>query len=294
MEKLIELRKKLGLEEGKHDFGNQSILKKLEGDGIEIPANEIINKIRIADGYESFLADDKENLVIVHISDTKKNEIYLKDSSLERPPYGDKGPKFHFIWCSTLEQMVRGNRYEKYVLSRKKDGLFTVQANGYRNKRLENVKLFVCRNCLKQSYYNKYNWSPKEQKTNIVKNFDIGKYIKETEKDIKEKGTTFRPIRKIPEYTSENVPSNDYSDDWHEISQRLKAENNYRCSRCGADMNQKPEGLHVHHKNMLRFDNSRQNLEVLCALCHKEHHPTMYVRPDIKYFIIAARGTGLS
>lgn len=57
-------------------------------------------------------------------------------------------------------------------------------------------------------------------------------------------------------------------------------------------MADKKEGLHIHHVNGMKRDNSRKNLRVLCALCHRDvdaHHKTMNIKPDIERYITLHR-----
>jgi len=54
---------------------------------------------------------------------------------------------------------------------------------------------------------------------------------------------------------------------------RLKAieRDSYKCTMCGF-----MEGLHVHHKDKNRKNNSLENLQTLCAGCHSRIHNTLY------------------
>ena len=66
-------------------------------------------------------------------------------------------------------------------------------------------------------------------------------------------------------------------------------------SKIYVQMSEKKEGLHTHHINGVKHDNSRRNLSVLCALCHKdvdEHHRTMHIKPDIERYINLHRKSG--
>lgn len=68
--------------------------------------------------------------------------------------------------------------------------------------------------------------------------------------------------------------------DWIGVPEYWGAGNNYRkiafsqkpmkCERCGYD--EHPAGIVVHHKDRDRTNNSIENLEILCAICHNIEH----------------------
>ncbi|MBC6414264.1 MAG: hypothetical protein GDA45_05215 [Chromatiales bacterium] len=173
---LIKLRESLGIEEGNYNFRRDSILKKLEDDGVEIEADEI--KIYYDRHNNRFKY--KGETVIVYIIDPHRPADYLLDPKLRRGKK-DKYPKFHFRMCQTLIEMLEKGRYdERYILARSRDGLFTVHAReeigGHSYKLDERVKLYVCRYCLREEDYNGYLENT-EQRTNIVENFNLGEFL---------------------------------------------------------------------------------------------------------------------
>ena len=100
------------------------------------------------------------------------------------------------------------------------------------------------------------------------------------------------PNRLVSEKGRQGELVNDYTADFPEISRQLREKNNWKCSCCGVDMYNMKKGLHVHHINRIKYDNSPQNLKVLCALCHKgvdKAHSRMYVAQDIREFICCNR-----
>ena len=50
----------------------------------------------------------------------------------------------------------------------------------------------------------------------------------------------------------------------------IMEERGYKCERCGYDKEQCV--LHAHHKDRDKKNNSRNNLEILCANCHYIEH----------------------
>ena len=177
---LIELRERLSLAEGDHNFRNEHVLRKLKGSGIEIPADKI--KIYFDSKRKGFFIEG--NRAIVYIQDPKRSKEYLIDESLKRDEK-EKYPKFHFDWCKTLQHMDNKNRYDdRYVLAISQDGLFTVHArepDGQSYKLDERVKLYVCRYCLSERDYNGYRTADEQQKTQIVKDFDLKNFLAQEE-----------------------------------------------------------------------------------------------------------------
>lgn len=305
---LIALREKLGFDLVEHSFNVEvSSISEIEiqlesEDGITVSAEEI--EVDSSTGLLTYSG----HLVIVYISDTYKSEEYLKNNDLLRPDKSGKlvtkGPKFHFTWCRTLENMKKRKRYERYVMLRNKDNKFKVQARDDRHSDAyvldETVRLFPCMNCLagcrpsvnEEFGYDGYSkrW-PLQKKYEASENFDIGTFLDEnygTLKTILHSST----IKQKPKHTDRSVGANNYTADFVEISKNLRREHNWICSKCGVDMSQKKKGLQVHHMNGIKNDNSKNNLQVICALCHKnidESHSTIHVDSDIKKFILQAR-----
>tara|TARA_B100001093_G_C26844049_1_gene1021914 strand:+ start:119 stop:1057 length:939 start_codon:yes stop_codon:yes gene_type:complete len=232
----------------------------------------------------------KGQLAILYITDTHKTEEYLKDNNLVRTGKNsreeEKGPKFHFSWCRTLEQKKRDGSFEaRYVMLRNKSGKFIVQAKDEITKESykldEPVKLFVCKNCLEGALgintenkfgYKGYskNWS-KEEKREAVNNFNIQAYLDENE-------SVLNDIKYKTKYEDRTAPTNNYTSEWKEISRKLREKHSWKCTSCWVNLSKKKTLLHTHHRDHDKTNNSPSNLEVICALCHKEkHHPRMHV-----------------
>jgi len=307
-QKLVSLRESLNIDLVNNTFEIKAnpiseIEIQLESaEGITVSADEIDKEA------QGSLLSYKGVLAIVYIADTGKPEWYLKDNNLlrkfKRKYEEEKSPKFHFSWCRTLEDMKSKNRYDRYVLLRNKNNKFKVWSKEDRYSSPvevdELVRLFPCKYCLagdlafadEKSGYKEYStkWA-QDQKRTAVEKFNIGDFLEENQ-------GTFNTIkyahsiRKKTKYTDQNVPVNDYTSSFREISRRLRADANWICSKCKVDMKQKKEGLHVHHKNGVKNDNSARNLQVLCALCHQgidSFHAGMGIKENIKTFIIKNR-----
>jgi 5-methylcytosine-specific restriction endonuclease McrA len=64
-------------------------------------------------------------------------------------------------------------------------------------------------------------------------------------------------------------PSTDYyAQDWEAISNSLRAEMDWCCERCGINLGNRHDLLHVHHRDRNKLNNERWNLLVVCARCH--------------------------
>src|SRR5690348_12500442 len=61
-----------------------------------------------------------------------------------------------------------------------------------------------------------------------------------------------------------------YPEDWPVLSRRLREEMDWQCELCGRSFRDRPDRLHVHHRSGVKSDNSRSNLQVLCADCHAQ------------------------
>lgn len=166
-------------------------------------------------------------------------------------------PKFHICKCSTYEQMVRSNRKYRYVVASRDDGIFVINKGyGKKNWQQSNEKLEVCKNCLKAIY-----WRGE---------FSLKKFFAKYPKN----------ILNVNGHLKDNIaPLNDYPDNWNEISAKIRAKANYICASCGKNFKNIPGFLHVHHKNGLKYDISRENLVVLCENCHSKqpYHSHMII-----------------
>ena len=170
-------------------------------------------------------------------------------------------PKYHVSDCKTLEKMRDGGRFDRYVTSNKNDGNFTVVPYDHetrnRDKKMR-ASLQPCRNCLSKINYNGYVNSSKLKQDEIVKNSDLENFFAEF-------SATFRSL---PRYNEETYPSGGYPNNWSQITNAKREQNEWKCSCCKVDLYKNKHLLHTHHKDGVGGNVRDKNLVVLCLLCH--------------------------
>jgi len=277
----------VGCERTTYDFTRPPMLRRLEGNGIKFDS---LDEIKTLDGDHPYLVHNGF-ITTVHIFDTNQHIDYLSNPNLFIDGQ-EKQPKFHFLECHTLERMRHNNHFDDhYASSRNKEGLFIIQGldDNENPCRLEGIKLFVCRNCLRAENYKGYPDADPNTRTDIVREFNIGQFLDDKDAELGE----LARIQNMPRHNENNAPVNGYNPDFPMISAGLRERHDWCCSKCQVDMSEMHGGLHVHHKNLLRYDDRPSNLEVLCALCHKTIHPQMYVDNNIKNYILEQRRNAL-
>ncbi len=171
-------------------------------------------------------------------------------------------PRFHFAFCRTLERMRRINRWNKYVVANRDDGIFAVNVVGGQI-RSESLPLNVCQNCLDHITWKGFCWDWRgEARVRAVQEFRLADFFSEYPKDL---------ISSVPQYTADVAPINDYTSDWAVVSEGLKLERNFQCDSCRIQLvGVRRKFLHVHHADGQKFNNNAENLIVLCIACHAE------------------------
>jgi len=192
--------------------------------------------------------------IIVHIKDTQKS----KETNLYSP---EDSVRFHLSDCRTLQDMRRKGRYERYVASRRMDGLFKVDWRDHITKKTGEVEaaLKVCKNCLDSLDYEQYS-SHKSLRKHIWTEFSIDSFFRDY--------STFFPF--TPSRTDTTALVDQYIKDWPRISRFTRDARGWTCECCHVNLKDKEDQklLHVHHRNGVKTDNTDKNLEALCALCH--------------------------
>lgn len=257
-----------------------------------LPKFKILERILRTEGIEvsidelktvgPYLTYKDEHLVILYI----KNSNSSTEELINNTPSSRNTPKFHIAWCKKVNEMFHNKRLDRYVVSQSDNNLFQVESreeNDNVRHMLEDIQLFPCQYCLdKLSYrgfsYEDQRWS---ERLDQVEDFNIKEYLEENRGNL----TVWKHL---PKFKASDKVSGTYTVGFIEISRRKREKNSWKCSTCKVDMNEKKEGLHCHHINGVKSDNSWSNLKVLCALCHKnvdEYHSHMTVRPEIEHYI---------
>jgi hypothetical protein len=192
--------------------------------------------------------------------------------------------KYHIFECKTLTEMRENKHIKNYSISSRIDNKFFYRIHT-NNKIIEknDQELFICKNCLE--IYNNYITTinkriinPNEfNKNNLLSDFISNDFIKINNDQVIKLNSDFL-------YDFESIP-NRYSDDWKNVSMRLKIKNNYECNNC----NWKPPNdkqkrfIHVHHLNYQKFDNNENNLKVLCIECHSNQDLHQHIQNSSDY-----------
>lgn len=243
------------------EWNSINIDKILVTTGIEIPPDEIEYA---ADGTLEYAG----RKVVVYIRD----QYRLSDATREQLN------RFHVADCVTLQDMRRDNRYERYVVTNRKDGKFIVNFLHDQVKEVER-ELYVCKYCLGRLNYNGYRRRGYSGQNAIRNYFDLRAFFEKYDSQ----------ITKVPTHTDITAPVNTYPPNWEQISYRYKEKRNWECEECGIALGGEDSKrfLHVHHKNGLKYDNYDENLLSLCIRCHanKPQHHQIRSNPDYREYM---------
>lgn len=235
-------------------------IKRLREDGIDVAFDDI--RV-LEDGTLSY----KDKRVL----------LYIRDVNSSQPT-----PKFHLVFCRTLNTMQRNKRWRRYVVANRDDGLFQVNFIDSGAKP-QFVHLDVCQNCLGHLGWSGFNSSwPADQKAEAVRSFTLTDFFEQFPRDL---------FGVKPEFTAETAPLNDYTDDWPDVSEAAKRSKEYKCEACTAQLKGlDSKYLHTHHRNGQKNDNSPDNLEVLCIACHAEEPLHAHLKAYPAYLEFMQRG----
>lgn len=270
-ERLTELRNKMGAElvswssMRRWSQFDPDEWRRLQSLGIEVPLEDVVPA---DDGTLEYRG--------------QKVVLYIRDQRISMKYKGTPGGgyRYHVADCHTLKKMREHGRYERYVVSTRKDGKFVVNTFNYDQIVEKDVEkeIPVCKNCLKELNYKGYgSAATSEKKDQTWKGFNLIEYFNKYSTKI----WTF------PKHSEHTAPLNTYSDDWDEVSTRYRRTLNWRCEQCGTELIAHKTYLHVHHKNGVQSDNRRENLEALCIKCHAEkpNHQQLRKAPDYASYL---------
>jgi 5-methylcytosine-specific restriction endonuclease McrA len=104
----------------------------------------------------------------------------------------------------------------------------------------------------------------------------------------------FADDRELEAQVTQEILLDDFGGDFGEHAAEAMALAHYRCTQCGIDLSAEKlrRFLHVHHKDVVKFDNPLAQLVVLCIGCHANQpgHDLMRALLDFSEFSVLARG----
>ncbi|WP_226092794.1 HNH endonuclease [Dickeya oryzae] len=245
-----------------------------------LPTNkieEILNPIQDPPGHKSkpkvegkfFVGENGERVI-----------IYKREPSYHHGQY--TLPKYHIANCSTLKEMWTANRSKNYIRTSRSDGLFVINNKNSDTGEIERniVRLKVCKLCLELINWDDYKSKTYTEKNMSVDEFDLEAFFEKYPTS----ATTYRP-----EKTDNEITTNDYPENFDEISINYRSAKNWRCEACNTDLSaeRRRRFLHVHHRNGQKNENQHSNLQALCIECHAQqpHHEHMRNHLDLSLFL---------
>lgn len=254
---------------GENDLSPRAqLLDELEAGGISINLEDV------EPGPGGLLSYNGEQ-VILYIKDTRASKETLKYSP-------EDSRRFHIAECTTLENMREKGRFERYIVTRKHDGLFLVDWIDYDTGETGEIEaeLMVCKNCLGKINYENYK-KTKSIRNSVWAGFEISRFLRDY--------STF--FVKLPSRSDKTALVDRYVEGWGELSKDVKTARGWTCENCKVNLSSTPRLLHTHHKNGVKTDNKDKNLKAVCAVCHSQEpmHNHLKVKAAERQAIISAR-----
>lgn len=248
------------------DFEEISI--RLE-QGIDVSLDEV--------DWTNGLLSYKGQQVLLYIRDNTR-----RDGVLQNP---EAGNRYHVAYCRTLDEMRQRKKYERYVSTTRRDGLFTIDYMAQNGRPASTESgLCVCKNCLGLLAYKEFRQG---QPAGVWINFDLEEFFGLY--------STFFPSR--PTRTDVTSTLSHYVPDWSRISTMVRSARGWTCEDCRVCLSDPPmrKWLHVHHESGVKTDNLMSNLKVLCIECHAKQwgHQTMKVPEEARRALARLRSGAL-
>lgn len=250
----------------------EAIIKDILIGGVEIDASEV----ELTGPFLTYRGVQ----AILYIKDTMQTIDTIQHDK-------HKAKKFHVVWCKTLEQKHQDGSFQRYIMTRRADGIFKIDAflDEYKTKKIESEEeLYACQNCLRKiDYQNFERLKNQEERRAAAQNFDIGEFLDEFEGVVR--------YLDLPMGTDKTEPLAEYNAEFARRSPIVKNNADYRCEECGVDLRNHKKYMHCHHKDHRKHNNALENLAAICALCHRDnHHKSMYVSREDELEIKKLRG----
>ena len=128
-------------------------------------------------------------------------------------------------------------------------------------------RLYVCQVCLNMLNYKQCRISRTARQIREI--FSLHEFFE----------TYSSCFRYLPKRTKMDASEYGYAANWNSISLELRTNARWRCSECAVDLNNHRQLLHVHHRDGIKGNNNKDNLQVLCKACHRLQpmHDHLYV-----------------
>ena len=149
--------------------------------------------------------------------------------------------KFHFKWCSVLDEMDKKGRRARYK------GKHDIWNPSFGSSNGGRERLGVCKVCLREFTF--------KGRTPHVGSFNLKEFFE-----------TYG-LQNLKKPTHQ-IYRGCYTEDWQRIAVERKESANWVCEKCGEDFSEQKSLLHAHHINGVKDDNRMKNLAVLCYRCH--------------------------
>ncbi|MCX4030330.1 HNH endonuclease [Endozoicomonas sp. SM1973] len=190
---------------------------------------------------------------LLYIPDHKNIEAALKD--------GSEGNKFHVAECKKIIEMREKDSGDRYIVTTGTSGKFKIYGERRSNKKeiSGEVKLRVCKLCLRYLNYNGYANAPLEAKEEIVSKFDLKEFF----------STYSSMFQHLPREQFAHRHRG-YDDDFYERSKACRKRVNYTCQNCNVNLRTKKHLLDAHHPERIKSNSSIQDLIALCKDCHRK------------------------
>jgi hypothetical protein len=236
-----------------------------------------LQKLSSIEGLERTLEDiemDEHGLMYI---DGQPVILFIKDTwntadMLNHDPKGPNRIRFHVVGdCTTMEQMKRRKRYDRYTFTANQGGKFLLFA---RKEKYSNLKvkvtaeLAVCMNCLIRLKYKGSGHDgigkPNNETRAAKEKFNIKNFF----------NNFVQTLISKPKFSEISYPEPEYTAEFEMIKKKLKEAWKYKCSNseCKVDLSLLAYRamLHCHHIDGNPGNNNEHNLEVLCICCHAE------------------------
>ena len=216
---------------------------------------------------------------------------HTEDILLQKP--AEAAQRFHLVkHCPSLLAMHNAGKSERYVLIQNSDGAFPCKpldafTGQTRVDTVINAHLMPCKNCLAELAYQgyarpnaRYRQKDRDHNDKVFHNFDVKKFFDH-----------YEPFFFDTNYYRENPDDGkaNYTSNHAKVRDQILVEKNYCCESCGVQLKEKTSLLHMHHLNSRKGDNRRDNLKLLCIICHSlqpnHQHMKNLVKPADAVFI---------